>query len=87
MLLDEGLLVGQTGSVDAMTLEASAAMRSTVRRSPGQSYKGSVTLAYTEGIVEPSREQLARRDRKRKKTMSNPGMAAASAIQLHGRRR
>jgi transposase len=72
LLADEGLLVGQTVSVDATTLEANAAMRSIVRRSTGQSYEAFVTaLAEAEGIVEPSREQLARFDRKRKKTTSN----------------
>lgn len=72
MLADEGLLVGQTVSVDATTLEANAAMRSIVRRSNGQSYEAFVAaLAEAEGIVEPSREQLARFDRKRKKTTSN----------------
>lgn len=72
MLAEEGLVVGQTISVDATTLEANAAMRSIVRRSDGQSYEAFVTaLAEAEGIVEPSREQLARFDRKRKKTTSN----------------
>lgn len=72
MLAEEGLLVGQTVSVDATTLEANAAMRSIVRRSNGQSYEAFVTaLAEAEGIVEPSPEQLARFDRKRKKRTSN----------------
>ena len=72
VLAEEGLVVGQTVSVDATTLEANAAMRSIVRRSDGQSYEAFVTaLAEAEGIVEPSREQLARFDRKRKKTTSN----------------
>lgn len=72
VLSDEGLLVGQTVSVDATTLEANAAMRSIVRRATGQSYEAFITaLAEAEGIVEPRREQLARFDRKRKKTTSN----------------
>jgi len=72
VLSEEGLLVGQTVSVDATTLEANAAMRLIVRRATGQSYEAFVTaLAEAEGIVEPSREQLARFDRKRKKTTSN----------------
>lgn len=72
MLAEEGLVVGHTVSVDATTLEANAAMRSIVRRASGQSYEAFVTaLAEAEGIVEPSREQLARFDRKRKKTTSN----------------
>lgn len=72
VLAEEGLIVGQTVSVDATTLEANAAMRSIVRRSTGQSYEAFVTaLAHAEGLIEPSREQLARFDRKRKKRMSN----------------
>jgi len=72
ILAEEGLVVGQTVSVDATTLEANAAMRSIVRRANGQSYESFVTaLAEAEGIVELSREQLARFDRKRKKTTSN----------------
>lgn len=72
VLAEERLLVGQTVSVDATTLEANAAMRSIVRRATGQSYEAFVTaLAHAEGLVEPSREQLARFDRKRKKRMSN----------------
>ena len=39
----EGLVVGQTVSVDATTLEANAAMRSIVRRSDGQSYEAFVS--------------------------------------------
>ena len=43
-----------------------------MRRASGQSCEAFVTaLAQAEGIVEPSREQLARFDRKRKKTTSN----------------
>jgi transposase len=72
ILAREGLLVGQTVSVDATTLEANAAMRSIVRRATGQSYEAFLTaLAEAEGMVEPNREQLARFDRKRKKTTSN----------------
>jgi transposase len=47
-------------------------MRSIVRRATGQSYEAFITaLAEAEGIEAPNREQLARFDRKRKKTMSN----------------
>lgn len=72
ILAEEGLLRGQTVSVDGTTLEANAAMKSIVRRDNGQSYdeylKG---LAEAEGIEKPTREQAARLDRKRKKKMSN----------------
>ena len=67
-----GLLKGQTVGVDATTLEANAAMRSIVRRDNGESYDEFLTgLAKRSGITTPTREQLARLDRKRKKRMSN----------------
>jgi transposase len=67
-----GLLKGQTVGVDATTLEANAAMRSIVRRDNGESYDEFLTgLAKQSGIATPTREQLARLDRKRKKRMSN----------------
>src|SRR5690606_15093489 len=49
-----------------------AAMRSIVRRDSGATYEEFVTeLARTEGIEDPTREDLARVDRKRKKKGSN----------------
>ncbi len=39
ILIEEGLVQGQTVSVDATTLEANAAMRSIVRRDTGQKYE------------------------------------------------
>lgn len=72
VLVDEGLLDGQTISVDATTLEANAALRSIVRRDSGKSYDDYVKgLARAEGLEELTREQLARFDRKRKKKTSN----------------
>jgi transposase len=72
VLLEEGLLNGQTVSVDATTLEANAAMRSIVRRDNGQKYEEYLKeLARAAGIENPTREQLARFDRKRKKKGSN----------------
>lgn len=72
VLKEEGLLVGKTLSVDATTLEANAALRSIVRRDTGQTYEDYVKdLARAAGLEEPSREQLARFDRKRKKKASN----------------
>ena len=72
ILVEEGLLCGQTVSIDATTLEANAALKSIVRRDNGQSYdeylKG---LAQAAGWENPTREQLARFDRKRKKKGSN----------------
>jgi transposase len=54
------------------TLEANAAMKSIVRRDNGQSYNDYLKeLARAAGIENPTREQLARLDRKRKKKGSN----------------
>jgi transposase len=72
VLADRGLLKGKTVGVDATTLEANAAMRSIVRRDNGASYEEFLTeLAKQSGVETPSREDLARVDRKRKKKTSN----------------
>jgi transposase len=72
VLADRGLLKGKTVGIDATTLEANAAMRSIVRRDNGASYEEFLTeLATQSGIETPSREDLARLDRKRKKRTSN----------------
>jgi transposase len=72
ILGEEGLISGRTVSIDATTLEANAAMKSIVRRDDGQSYNEYLTeLAQAAGIENPTREQLARLDRKRKKKGSN----------------
>ena len=72
ILRKEGLLEGQTVAVDATTLEASAALRSIVRRDTGQRYEEYLRqLAEAAGLENPTREQLARFDRKRKKKASN----------------
>ena len=71
-LVAGGLLNGRTIAIDATTLEANAAMRSIVRRDTGESYQAFLTrLAETSGIKTPTREALARLDRKRKKKTSN----------------
>jgi transposase len=71
-LADRGLVKGKHVGIDATTLEASAAMRSIVRRDTGESYEEFLTgLAKASGIATPTREQLARLDRKRKKRTSN----------------
>ena len=67
-----GLLKGRTVAIDATTLEANAAMRSIVRRDTGESYQEFLTrLAVESGIKTPTREALARLDRRRKKRTSN----------------
>ncbi len=71
-LAEAGLLKGQTIGVDATTLEANAALRSIVRRDTGEGYQEFlVQLAKESGIRTPTREQLARLDRKRKNKGSN----------------
>lgn len=71
-LATAGLLTGTTIGLDATTLEANAAMRSIVRRDTGEGYQAYLTrLAEASGITTPTRDQLARVDRTRKKKTSN----------------
>ena len=71
-LADTGLVKGKTVGIDATTLEANAALRSIVRRDTGESYQHFLTkLAQASGIETPTRADLARIDRKRKKKGSN----------------
>jgi transposase len=70
-LATAGRLKARTVAIDATTLEAKAAMRSIVRRDTGESYQQFLTRLATEsGIKTPTREALARRDRRRKKRTS-----------------
>src|SRR5450830_980558 len=72
VLAERGLLQGKRIAIDATTLEANAAMRSIVRRDTGESYEEFLRgLAKASGIETPTREDLARLDRKRKKKTSN----------------
>jgi transposase len=69
---EAGLVNGKTVGIDATTLEANAALRSIVRRDSGESYQEFLTqLAQASGIETPTREDLARLDRKRKNKGSN----------------
>jgi transposase len=71
-LVETGLLKGKSVGIDATTLEANAAMRSIVRRDTAETYQEFLTgLAKASGIETPTREDLARLDRKRKKKTSN----------------
>ena len=71
-LADAGLVKGKTVGIDATTLEANAALRSIVRRDTGESYQDFLTkLARASGIETPTRADLARIDRRRKKKGSN----------------
>jgi transposase len=72
VLAQAGLLKGKQIGIDATTLEANAALRSIVRRDNGESYEEFLQgLAQQSGIETPTREDLARLDRKRKKKGCN----------------
>jgi len=72
VLAEEGLLKGNTVAIDGTTLEANAALRSIVRRDTGEAYDDFLKrLAKESGIETPTREQLAKLDRKRPKKGSN----------------
>ena len=72
LLAGTGLVKGKRIGIDATTLEANAALRSIVRRDNGESYEEFLKgLAQQSGIATPTREDLARVDRKRKKKGSN----------------
>ena len=67
-----GLVHGKTLGIDATTLEANAAMRTIVRRDTGEGYQDYLTrLAQASGMETPTRADLARFDRKRKKKGTN----------------
>ena len=72
ILANHELIEGKTIGVDSTTLEANAALRSIVRRDSGQGYQDFLTdLAKQSGIDTPTREDLAKLDRKRKGKGSN----------------
>jgi transposase len=72
LLADAGLVRGKRIGIDATTLEANAALRSIVRRDNAASYEEFLKgLARQSGVETPTREDLARVDRKRKKKGSN----------------
>jgi transposase len=76
VLAEKKLLKGNTIGVDATTLEANAALRSIVRRDTGERYEEFLTrLAKQSGVETPTREQLAKLDRKRAKKGSNDDWA------------
>src|SRR6202521_4664173 len=79
LLAERGLLKGQRMGIDATTLEANAAMRSIVRRDTGETYDEFLRgLAKASGIETPTREDLVRLDRKRKKRTSNKEWKSAA---------
>ena len=72
VLANHGLIDGKTAGVDSTTLEANAAMRSIVRRDTGEGYQEFLTrLAKESGIATPTREDLAKLDKRRKNKASN----------------
>jgi transposase len=72
ILANHDLIEGKTIGVDSTTLEANAALRSIVRRDTGEGYQEFLTeLARQSGIETPTREDLAKLDRKRKGKGSN----------------
>lgn len=72
LLAGEGLLKGGVIAVDATTLEANAALRTLVRRDTGEGYEEYLRrLALESGIETPTREQLAKIDKRRKNKASN----------------
>ncbi len=86
-LVEAGLLKGKTVAIDATTLEANAAMRSIVRRDTGESYQAFLTgLATASGIETPTREDLARVDKKRKKKTSNKEWTSRTTPMRRSRR-
>ena len=71
-LADADLVNGRTVGIDATTLEANAALRSIVRRDTGEGYDAFLTgLAAASGLATPTRAELGRFDRTRKKKGSN----------------
>ena len=72
VLAEEGLVKGNTIAIDGTTLEANAALRSIVKRDTSEAYNEFLErLAKESGIETPTREQLAKLDRKRPKKGSN----------------
>jgi transposase len=72
ILRKHGLADGQSVCIDGTTLAANASMKSLVRRDTGLSYDDYLRqLAQAGGIENPTKEQLLRLDRKRKKKTSN----------------
>ena len=72
VLAQEDLIRGRTVGVDGTTLEANAALKSIVRRDTKETYDEFLTrLAQASGIATPTRDDLRRLDRERKKKGSN----------------
>ena len=72
-LSEHGLIKGERIGVDASTMEANAALRSSVRRDSGEGYRAMLTRTAREsGIATPTADDLVRLDRARTgKKLSN----------------
>ena len=87
VLATTDLVKGQTIGIDATTLEANAALRSSVRRDSGETYQEFLTrLAQASGIETPTRADLARVDRKRPRRAVTP-TGAIRTTPMHASRR
>lgn len=72
VLAKEKILAGETLGIDATNLAANAAMRNIARKDTGEAYQDYLKrLAEESGIPTPTKEDLIRFDKKRKKTTSN----------------
>ena len=73
LVAEHGLVKGERIGVDGSTMEASAALRTIVRRDNGETYREMLTrMAKESGVETPTIDDLVRLDRKRKgKTLSN----------------
>ena len=72
LIAEHGLVQGERLGVDASTMEANAALRTIVRRETGESYREMLKrMAQDSGIETPTREDLAKLDKKRKNKASN----------------
>ena len=78
---------GQTVAIDATTLEANAAMRSIVRRDTGESYQEFCAAGEGSGIKTPTREALARLDRRAQKAHVEHGVEEPVRIRTRRSRR
>jgi transposase len=73
LVAERGLVKGERIGVDGSTMEASAALRTIVRRDSGETYRAMLTrMAQESGVETPTIDDLVRLDRKRKgKKLSN----------------
>jgi transposase len=71
------LLRGKTVAIDATTLEASAAMKSIIRKDTGEDWKEYLKrLMAEQGVDNPTDEEIRRFDKKRKKKVANQEWAS-----------